>query len=144
MKYVEQGYVIFVTPSKQHVCVWCILNFIIHIIVSIVLIRLTWPSEIVVIAAALSFSALIVLGFYHKQSSYELRVAERGDLRYREKIDVNGKLLANSFSTGWFLWLCFEREFDNETIRLLIWQDAVSDESFRRLSRIIRIKRRMI
>jgi len=144
MKSVEKGYVIFVTPSKQHVCVWCILNFIIHIIISIVLIRLTWSLEIVVIISVLSFSSLIVLGFYKKQLSYELRITERGDLRYREKIDFNGKLLANSFCSDWFIWLCFEREFDKKTIRFLIWQDALSDESFRRLSRIIRIKRRMI
>lgn len=144
MKYIESDYVVFITSSKQHFWVWCVLSLIIHITVGIILIRLTLPNEIVIITTLLSYVISVVLGIKTQQSNYQLRITERGDLRYKEHVNFNGKLLISSFSTGWFIWCCFGSEFDKKIIRLLIWQDAVDSESFRRLSRIIRLKRRMI
>jgi len=144
MKYIENNYVMTIIPSKQHFRVWYILLAFIHVLITVVLFRLSWSTFVIVGVSIVSYFIFVIFTLNVKLPSYQLDINERGSLQYREQIKFNGKLLGSSFCTNWFIWLCFEREYDDKVIRLLVWKDALDNQSFRRLSRIIRLKRQMI
>jgi len=142
--YYFPDYVINVEPSNYHYYVWVTLSAIFHMAIGYCLIELDLHLPIVSILMSASYIFSLGLAVLTKTHSYSLIVNERGDFTYQGSVIVKGQILENSYCTTWYLYLCCNRSFDQKNMRLLIWRDAVSDKSYRRLCRIIRLKRQMI
>lgn len=148
MKFIENDYVMAVIPSKNQFLAWCITSIILHLILAVILSRLSLATIVVNSISILSYIMTIIIMFLVKRPSFQLTINERGDFSYKSHMILSGKLLSSSFSTNWFIWLGCEIGLgintEHKIQHILIWRDALDDQSFRRLARIIRLKRQMI
>jgi len=138
------NYVIDVIPSKQHFTAWLGLSLIMHLTIGFCLKGLELHMPVVILITSGSYLISVALAVMTKMNRYSLIINECGDLTYHGSAIMTGQLLARSHVTTWYVFLCFNRSIDQKNMRLLIWRDAVIDRDYRRLCRIIRLKRQMI
>ncbi|PKF55971.1 hypothetical protein CW748_11155 [Alteromonadales bacterium alter-6D02] len=105
-------------------------------------------------AAVIGFAIQSLLSYFivakNKQMSPNFQVNDIGEIDFlndsTEAIVLNkGQLLAQSFIVPWCCVLYIsEHELDSNKLKILIWPDMVDDTSYRRLCRIIRLRRQQI
>jgi hypothetical protein len=142
--YKRPQYVIDVHHSKQHYYVWLIVSVVMHSAIGYWLSEIGLYMPIIVTFLTSSYLLSIVIVVSRKNDRYSLIIDERGDFTYQGSAIMHGKVLIKSYGTSWYILLWFHREVDNRVLHLFIWRDAVTDTDYRRLCRIIRLKRHMI
>jgi len=148
MKFINNDYLMSITPSKLQYIVWISINAVLHFVLAMILLRLSWPGIVVSSISMFSYAGTIAVVFFIKVFPVQLTINEQGNVNYNANVIFNGQLLASSFSTHWFIYFKCEvsasDRYDNKEFCMLIWRDSLEDESFRRLARLIRLKRQMI
>jgi hypothetical protein len=137
-------YVIDVHHSRYHYYVWVIVSVVMHIAIGYYFCEVGLYMPIVVIFLSSSYLLSIVMVVSRKKDRYSLIIDERGDFTYQGSAIMHGKVLTSSYGTSWYILLWFNRRIDNRVMHLMIWRDAIADADYRRLCRIIRLKRHMI
>jgi len=103
------------------------------------------------IAALVSISTLLVcaITYRKKLADFQLHINDSGELAIindlsARKIVWRGKVSPASYATSQFCLLKVTVTNNVNVQRYLIWKDSLDDQSFRRLSRIIRLARHQI
>lgn len=148
MKLPVNNYVMVIRASKQKYWIWCILSCFLHFVLAIILLRLSWSGIVIASLSIVSYIMSISLFLLRKDIPFQIMINEQGELCYKSQVEHYGILLNNSFSTSWFIWFScainHSGNSNNKRINVMIWQDALDNKSFRRLARIIRLKRQII
>ena len=70
---------------------------------------------------------------------------EQGTVVFRDKTDCNrGIISERSLVCDWWCLLHIKHQQAQPDLWLTLWRDAIDDQAYRRLSRVVRIKRRLI
>lgn len=135
---------ITVGTSKLHRLVWFVICSVFYFIIAMLLLDASFNVSIIVLSLGPSYLMLLLLTLFKNQLFYCLSINEHGELVYRAGAKFSGQLMTKSNVNRWFVIVWFKRDIDDKDVRLMIWRDSVNDCDFRRLSRIIRLKRHLI
>lgn len=96
---------------------------------------IVWGSGFIVACALL---------WFEKEAHYLLTVSQSGDVHYRGNLIFDARILPTSVESYLLVCLKLEETEEAKHIQLLIWRDAVSQQQYRRLRRIVRHRQRCV
>ncbi|MGB1297422.1 MAG: protein YgfX [Psychrobium sp.] len=90
------------------------------------------------------FIAACALLWLEKEAHYVLTINQPGDVHYRGHLIFDARILPTSVESHLLVCLKLEETEEAKHMQLLIWRDAVSQQQYRRLRRIIRHRQRYV
>ncbi|MCG7530959.1 hypothetical protein MHM98_06285 [Psychrobium sp. MM17-31] len=107
---------------------------------------LSWFSSIWlgIIVWGGGFIAACALLWFEKEAHYLLTISQSGDVHYRGNLIFDARVLPTSVESHLLVCLKLEETEEAQHIQLLIWRDAVTNQQYRRLRRIIRHRQRCV
>lgn len=142
--YKRTQYIIDIHRSNYHYYVWLAISAVMHASIGFCLGEIGLYLPVVIFFLSSSYLLSIVAVVRRKTARCSLIINEQGNFTYQGSAIMHAQMLVKSYGTSWYILLWFNRNVDNKEMHLLIWRDAVTDADYRRLCRIIRLKRHMI